>query len=327
MAGWPERLCGRCTVAGGYWSRCVALGGLAWGAAAVWQHVREHVVARDDYRLEARDVEITPSPPWVRSNVKGEALRDAGLTGPLSILDEQLIERLDRAFSLHPWVASVKRVSKHYPAHIEVELEYRRPVAMVEVPGGLYPVNVNGVLLPSEDFSPLEARSYPRLAGVASTPLGSVGSRWGDPVVAGGAAHVGRGAWPRVGRSEAPLDPLAKAAGRQRRLGAAMYELLTASGHVIQWGTAPESGPTGEPSGAGEARPADDARPSISARSTPRQPIRRWICTARPNGAHRVAPIHSSRHAPCAVRATAPYWQCRAFFLLRHTERACYFAA
>ncbi len=227
----------------------VALGGMAWGAAAVWQHVREHVATQDDYHLEVRDIEITPSPPWVRSNVKGEALRDAGLTGPLSILDDQLIERINRAFSLHPWVATVRRVSKRYPAHVDVELEYRRPVAMVEVPGGLYPVDVEGVLLPSEDFSPLEARLYPRLAGVASTPLGSVGSRWGDPVVVGG-AHIAEVLGPAWADLKLRSIRWQKPPAGSDASAPASYELLTASGHVIQWGAAPGSGPTGEPSGA-----------------------------------------------------------------------------
>ena len=154
----------------------------------VWMRVREHVAIRDDYRLTAADISITPPPPWIRADVKTQVIRDAGLTdAPLSILDDALVERLYRAFALHPWVAKVERVSKSHPAHVDVQLVYRRPVAMVQVPGGWYPVDVEGVLLPSDDFSPAEARAYPRLSGVESRPLGPTGTKWGDPVVAGGA--------------------------------------------------------------------------------------------------------------------------------------------
>ena len=71
----------------------------------------------------------------------------------MSILDDELVQKIQTAFSLHPWVANVTHVTKRHPAHVDVELEYRKPVAMVEVhengSDGLYPVDTDGVLLPS----------------------------------------------------------------------------------------------------------------------------------------------------------------------------------
>jgi hypothetical protein len=228
----------------------LVVAGGAWGAYAVWQQIRGQVAASDDYRLTPQEIEITPPPPWVRGDVKAEALRSAGIDGPLSILDDDLVQKIQTAFSLHPWVANVVRVSKQHPAHVDVELTYRRPVAMVEVhengSDGLYPVDIDGVLLPSNDFSPLEARSYPRLAGVESSPLGAVGSRWGDPVVAGGAriaaalsAHWAewklwsiRWLKPATGSdASAPAD----------------FDLITGAGQAIHWGAAPANEPPGEP--------------------------------------------------------------------------------
>ena len=224
----------------------LAIGGLALVARVVWNEVREHVAARDDYRLDPREIEITPPPPWIRADVKAEALKNASIDGPLSILDEGLVERIHQAFALHPWVAQVARVTKRHPAHVEVELIYRRPVAMVEVPGGLFPVDVEGFLLPSDDFSPLEARTYPRIRGVESSPQGSVGRPWGDPIVTGAAriAEALQPMWSELGlrsiqwvKPAAASDPSAPAA----------FELLTAAGNAIPWGAAPGSEPTGEP--------------------------------------------------------------------------------
>jgi hypothetical protein len=213
----------------------------------VWTRVREHVATRDDYRLTARDISVTQPPAWIRADVKTEVLCNSGLAAePLSILDDNLVERIQRAFSLHPWVAKVERVSKSHPAHVELELTYRRPVAMIEVPGGLLPVDVEGVLLPSDDFSPLAARSYPRLSGIESSPLGPTGTKWGDPIVAGGAriAEAVKPVWDDLGvRAIRWLKPPATS----ELSGPAIYELVTTAGNAIAWGAAPNNGLTTEP--------------------------------------------------------------------------------
>jgi hypothetical protein len=225
----------------------IALAAVVIGGHIVWTRVREHVAARDDYRLTARDISITQPPAWIRADVKTEVLRNSGLAAePLSILDDNLVERVQRAFSLHPWVAKVERVSKSHPAHVEVELTYRRPVAMIEVPGGLLPVDMEGVLLPSDDFSPLAARSYPRISGIESSPLGPTGTKWGDPVVAGGAriADVVKPVWEDLGvRAIRWVKPPASS----ESAGPASYELVTAAGNAVAWGAAPDSGATEEP--------------------------------------------------------------------------------
>ena len=124
-------------------------------------------------------VEITPIPDWIHTDIREEAFRDASLDEPLSILDENLVERIARAFSLHPWVEEVRRVRKRHPARLEIDLVYRRPVCMVVVPDGMHTVDIEGVLLPADHFPPVEAMQYPRLRGVETTPT-SPGTRWRD---------------------------------------------------------------------------------------------------------------------------------------------------
>ena len=104
-------------------------------------------------------------------------------------MDDDLVERVAKAFAGHPWVAKVLSVAKRYPASVKVELAYRKPVCMVVVPGGLVPVDEGGILLPrgEGDFSPLEATRYPRLEGIDHMPAAPVGSRWTDAKVIGGA--------------------------------------------------------------------------------------------------------------------------------------------
>lgn len=226
------------------------IGGAVWGGYAVWQQIRSEVAASDDYRLTPDEIEITPPPPWVHGDVKSEALQSAGLDGPMSILDDDLVQKIQTAFSLHPWVASVVHVSKRHPAHVDVELIYRRPVAMVEVhengADGLYPVDIDGVLLPSNDFSPLEARAFPRLAGVESSPLGTVGSRWGDPVVAGG-ARIAAALTPHWAEWKLWSIHWLKPVAGSDASAPADFELITVAGQKIHWGAAPANEPPSEP--------------------------------------------------------------------------------
>ncbi len=221
----------------GFTVACLVAAAAFAGGWALWNHVRATVAARDVYRLVAGEIHITPPPSWIHADVRAEVVRDAGLAAGLSILDDGLVERVHQAFALHPWVAKVERVSKRHPAHVEVELIYRRPAAMVKVAEGLYPVDGEGVLLPSEDFSPLEARGYPRLTGVESTPQGLTGTRWGDPIVSSGA---------KIGEALAPLwfdlqlqaIHWVKPGAGADTATAANYELVTAGGNHIAWARA-----------------------------------------------------------------------------------------
>jgi hypothetical protein len=206
--------------------------GIWWG---VWQWLGPEVVAAPNYLVNSTDVEITPLPPWIHAKVGEEALRNLTFDRRLSILDDQLAQRVADAFALHPWIARVRRVTKAAPARIRIDVEYRRPACMVQVPGGLYPVDAEGVWLPSNDFSPVEADGYPCLTGVDTLPVGSVGTRWGDARVLGGAeiAAAFGSAWTRLGlrwivSSERPIS------GDQYA-----FEIFARSGTQILWGTAP----------------------------------------------------------------------------------------
>lgn len=147
--------------------------------------------SRPLYRVMPDGVTLTPTPPWVRADVRREALHQAGLDDGFSTLEPRIAERLGQVFALHPWVEAVEAVRLEYPGRVEIDLRYRQPVLMVEVPGGLYPVDGRGILLPSADFKADDAARYPRLTGVTGTP-GPVGAVWSDPVLLGGAALAAR---------------------------------------------------------------------------------------------------------------------------------------
>lgn len=161
------------------------------GFGYAWQRwgglVRDH----PRYAIVAEQLETTPQPDWIQADVKHDVLREGNLS-TLSLLDPQVTVKVAREFGLHSWVAEVRRVRKEYPSRIVVDLEYRRPVAMVEVmtngQRGLLPVDAKGVLLPPQDFSAEQTREYLRISVGETLPAGSAGTSWGDPDVAAAAA-------------------------------------------------------------------------------------------------------------------------------------------
>jgi hypothetical protein len=254
---------------------------------AAWQKVGPGVLESEPYWLTPENVEITPPAAWIHRDIREEVFRDGSLDGPLSIMDDDLAERIASAFALHPWVAKVRRVTKYHPARVRVELEYRRPVLMVQVPGRLLAVDAEGVLLPSEsgDFSPNEARRYPRLVGVDTVPIGPVGTRWGDARVLEGAeiAAALADVWEKLSLDRiAPSTLVEVGHGDQYN-----YELFTKAGTRILWGRAPIAEIPGEPTAAEKvAWLADYAREngSLEGRNGPQQlDLRRLGRTADPS--------------------------------------------
>lgn len=211
---------------GGYWA---------------WTRQAERIAVEPHYRIGLEAINVTPPPPWIVADVKAEALRDASLDPPLDALDPQLAERTARAFAFHPWIAHVVRVQVATGA-MSVEVAYRRPVCMVELPPlegrrGLYAVDAEGTLLPSRDFldDPKKAARYPRLGGFTPADPGRVGTRWPDPRIVGGArtAAALTEVWDRLMLAKiTPLDSGEQEAPPQ-------FELVTRGGSRIVWGRAP----------------------------------------------------------------------------------------
>lgn len=227
----------------------IAAGIAAAGSWMLWQHVREDVLAEPEYKVTYDRIELTPPPPWIHSPIKEPALRDASLDEPLSLMDPELPARIARALELHPWVAKVERVTPQYPARIIVELSYRQPVCMVELPAGYYPVDAEATLLPTDDFTSADPQHYPQLRGIESPPLGMVGSRWDEPRVVGGAAVAATLVENWEPWNLAAILPSGAADGGHNG-DEYTYRLVTDGGTEIIWGNAPGREVSPEPDAA-----------------------------------------------------------------------------
>ena len=196
---------------------------------AVWDRygIGPRVLASPEYLLTADGLELWYAsgagqdtlgwPDWIHRDVRAEIFSQARAARELNVMDDELVQRVRDACEVNPWVAKVRRVRKYHPARVRVDLDYRRPVCMVEVPGGVYPVDIEGTLLPT-DFSPPEAAAYPRLTGISSNPMGPQGRQWGDARVVGARRLPPH--WPTFGRrcdcsgSPLPCSPMPLPASR-----------------------------------------------------------------------------------------------------------------
>jgi hypothetical protein len=232
------------------WVGLACLFGLGYGAQLLWHRAAPSIAQHPQYQLSADSIHITPSPPWIRTDIKAEVFRDALPAGTLSVLEDwqAFSRRIKDAFEFHPWVASVERISKRLPSSLEIELKYRRPIAAVESrdAGGVtfLPVDEHAVRLPEGDLTEVERRYLPRISGVAGRPL--VGDVWDDPRVVGGAklAAALADVWQQLRLVEIISELQPQSVGNEPFY---KYEIVTSGGTRIVWGTAPGGeGPTGE---------------------------------------------------------------------------------
>ena len=215
------------------------------GIYVAWVMLKPQILRSSEYRLSPEQVEVTPPPPWIeRIDIRSEVLQNPTLDGSLSLMDDDLVERIGNAFARHPWVAKVVHVAKQYGA-VKVELVYRKPVCAVKTPGGPLLVDAEATLLRTDDVTPLQAAHYPCLLGVDRQPTVLPGSRWTDPRVIGAAeiADAFGDAWePMRLRDIEPLtvDPARSGEAESSRLSAEpFFVLVTQSGTRILWGYAP----------------------------------------------------------------------------------------
>lgn len=237
---------------------------IAGGAWLAWWRFEDRIAAEN--RVNPSSVYITPQPSYIlQTDVRAEVFHNPTIDGPLSLTDPDLVDRIAKAFARHPWVAKVNRVVKQ-PGGVKVDLTYRKPACMVQVPGGDYqPVDAEGVLLPSADFTSQDVPRYPVLLYVDRGPAISPGSRWPDTRVIGGAAIAGLladvwtpmrlryiepwAAYPPPS-GQPPADAIAMPSRVAGQSIEPIFTLVAQSKTRITWGYAPNANTLGEPTAA-----------------------------------------------------------------------------
>lgn len=224
------------------------IGLMGWGVHELWQRFGPQVIQQDNHLLAANRITISTPPEWISDNFLGEVIRDSGLDGQLSLLDESFVQIIEDAFVLHPWVESVERIEKRYPKGVHVDLVYRMPVAVVEMPGQngvlFLPVDKHAVHLPAQGLPEMRRRYLPRIGGIVARP--PAGQVWPDPRVVGGAqlAEQLHEVWEELHLVD--ILPSARPEIRDDHRYF-VYDLITRGGTRVVWGAAPSAAPPDEP--------------------------------------------------------------------------------
>jgi hypothetical protein len=208
---------------------------------------------RDEYRMQTADIRIVDPPRWIPHDFVRQVVESTALPDEVSLLDGNVNVAIADAFALHPWVADVAAVRQRREPQgvgIDVELRFRRPVAMVEVRRGeapvLYPIDADGVLLPAADFSISDAKRYPLIRGIRSAPAGSAGMNWGDVHVVGAARLAAELADRYWHEFDLAAITVAQADATNSTIDDLTFELLTSGGSRIIWGRIPGTDHPGE---------------------------------------------------------------------------------
>lgn len=237
------------------WLQIICAGTIFAALWSGWQVMRETALADGRYQAGRRDILTLSPPPWISPHFIDEVLSYRKVTDStgVNITDRKAIEDLFVAFTKHPWVKRVESLEIAYPARIFVRLEFRVPTALVEAAaeqygpefrGGVFPIDAEGVLLPSDYLKASQAADpgsvfdYLWISGIRSTPMGGVGEPWNDPRLEEAAllAEMLGDDFSRLGIQKIAVRPSSESEIDGQ------FDLETRRGAKIYWGTFPAAG-------------------------------------------------------------------------------------
>ncbi|QDT06780.1 Cell division protein FtsQ [Rubripirellula lacrimiformis] len=160
------------------------------GGYVTWHRWGSEHVAQNYYGIDVAQIHITQPPSYVRSDIIQSVYRDTAMDG-LSLMDKQATAKIASAFSMHPWVQSVTSVRKLPGGVVDVRMDYRRPVAMVQVfrtVDGIrdkffFPIDGHAVLLPTGEFTRSETLEFVHIDVPGADSTNAEGMPFGDPRV------------------------------------------------------------------------------------------------------------------------------------------------
>lgn len=205
--------------------------------------------SRPEYQLAFSQIRLEPAPTdGVPVDLVARLQKREMLPETVSLLDPALPKTLAEAFARNPWIERVVEVRNQYPAKVTVRVEYRRPVAMVVVKDGQYPVDGYGVLLPPGDFAAPDIERLIPIRGVVTAPYAPEGRPWTDPAVLA-AADLARYLGPRWKDLKLKAIRVGQPASADAQPEEIPLELETAGGSRILWGRTPKTEHPGELTG------------------------------------------------------------------------------
>jgi hypothetical protein len=124
----------------------------AFAVVAVLGVVRVNARVRglDDFQVDLSVAWLSRAPAWLPETERRALAAGAASVGKVSLHDEGLPGFLAGRLDAEPRVARVLGSRRRFPDAVEVIVELRRPVALVEAGGRLAAVDRDGILVPGD---------------------------------------------------------------------------------------------------------------------------------------------------------------------------------
>ena len=162
------------------------LGATVFLLLIIHRRVYAHYAVEPQYQINLAPLEVLAAPDWCNDPSLEDAIRvSMKLDGQASIFDKSLIPLLLEKYEKNPWVARVESIEKQFPNKLNVKLELRRPVVVVELKkwnnrSFYYLVDKDSVRIPGEYYTvPALPITLPIVVGVRNSPP-MPGQRWQD---------------------------------------------------------------------------------------------------------------------------------------------------
>ncbi|MGD0090645.1 MAG: hypothetical protein ABSE73_12060 [Planctomycetota bacterium] len=222
----------------------VVVGGLSFGlwrsagkvAAAGQTEARPAADCLEGAAIRAAVLE-SKRPAWIAKEDYEQAASLGLCAQGHSVFEAGLSRSLARRYESSPWVERVRAVRLHYPAHLELELDWRKPVARVEQPSLV--LDRNGVVLNLMSDSAV-VRECPLIANVPLTRV-EAGRMVPEKEVA---EALGLLAVVREALSSSPGQLKVASVEREAK---GTWRVITVRGPCIYWGVFTDDPPMDEP--------------------------------------------------------------------------------
>jgi len=225
----------------------------AYGFYRLRQHV-EHTLA---FPQTAPKLVMKDRPAWMSEGLAQRILDSAQPRGTRSALDHQLVKDVADVLQFNPWVRHVNKVRRLFTKSpgdtVEVDCDYRAPMALVPYRNQYILVDADGYKLPERFpaaqpprimFGPDGNLNLRIIQGVAAMPPFPDGQKWvGDDLQAG--LDLVKLLYAKPFAEEIHRVNVANFRGRQKPREAQLV-LITKYGSEIRWGAPVRSTPNFE---------------------------------------------------------------------------------
>ncbi len=210
---------------------------VALAAIPFWNKYHRELDVEGYQRISVSRLFLNEQPHWIPGNIAETAVRESRLD-EVTVEQADSVDRVAAALAVQPWIRSVQSIRKS-AGGIFAEVIYRIPVCIVEFADEtLVPVDEEAIVLEGIGLTPDDTLRFWRISIPNPTTVGlATGRLWDDLRIRDAVSIANH--W--RGRNEAVglMRIVNRSFPTGDRLRLQPYELWTASGVVVFWGSAP----------------------------------------------------------------------------------------